>query len=254
MIVLSYGGGRQSCGLCVLVCEGVLPRPDLIVFADTGRERQRTWDYLEQVMRPYLAKHNLTVEVASHDLATVDLYAKNGDLLVPAFTAESKLPTFCSGEWKREVVARYLRKTKAVKQCEMWLGISYEESRRISTPRHDWYTLRYPLIDLCLTAEGCRKIVTAAGLPDPPQSYCWCCPHAKAAQWLELKETSPAEFAKAVEMDEAIRAADERGGVFLYEGRVPLALADLEGDAKPGKSAPLNLFDMRGCNTGNCWT
>ena len=33
----------------------------------------------------------LTVEIAPHSLATVDIYAKNDDLLLPAFTESGKL-------------------------------------------------------------------------------------------------------------------------------------------------------------------
>ncbi len=33
------------------------------------------------------ARRGFNIEVASHSLATVDLYAKNGDLLIPAHTS-----------------------------------------------------------------------------------------------------------------------------------------------------------------------
>jgi 3'-phosphoadenosine 5'-phosphosulfate sulfotransferase (PAPS reductase)/FAD synthetase len=65
--VWSYGGGRQSVALAVLVRDGKLPRPDLIVFADTGREDSATMDYHRKHVAPFLQ-----VETASHDLATVD--------------------------------------------------------------------------------------------------------------------------------------------------------------------------------------
>lgn len=35
----------------------------------------------------------MKVEIAPHTLATVDLYAGNGDLLLPVYTATGKLPT-----------------------------------------------------------------------------------------------------------------------------------------------------------------
>lgn len=51
MITLSYGGGKQSIAIITLILEGKLPRPDLIVFADTSHEVQTTWDYLETHVR-----------------------------------------------------------------------------------------------------------------------------------------------------------------------------------------------------------
>lgn len=43
--VLSYGGGVQTVAMVALVLQGRLPRPDMIVIADTSREKQSTWDY-----------------------------------------------------------------------------------------------------------------------------------------------------------------------------------------------------------------
>lgn len=36
--VFSSGMGTQSCGIAVMIYLGYLPKPDLIVAADTGRE------------------------------------------------------------------------------------------------------------------------------------------------------------------------------------------------------------------------
>lgn len=104
----SFGGGTQSVAIAVLVARGELPAPEVAVIADTGREATETWDYLERHVRPLLEPVGVPVEIAPHDLSTVDLYGKNGDLLVPAYTGggDGKLPTFCSTEWKKRVVAR----------------------------------------------------------------------------------------------------------------------------------------------------
>lgn len=37
--ILNYGGGRQTVAMCILIKRGVLPRPDHIIIADTGREK-----------------------------------------------------------------------------------------------------------------------------------------------------------------------------------------------------------------------
>jgi len=87
--VLSYGGGRQTVAICVLIAQGKLPRPERIVMADTGREATSTWEYLDAHVRPLLrAAVGLEVEVAGHELATVDLYHGEDRLLIPAFTRD----------------------------------------------------------------------------------------------------------------------------------------------------------------------
>ena len=243
--VWSFGGGVQSAGIAVLVREGVLPKPDLAVIANTGRERQETWDYLKNVIQPYLDHIGLTIQVADHATAGVDLYANNGDLLIPAFTVAGRLPTFCSGSWKRDVVERWMRK-QGVKEADVWIGFSTDEIRRCGKAHREWAQPRYPLIEKRLSRRSCLALVEKSGLPEPPRSRCFMCPHQNAEEWRQVR-SNPEEWAAAVALDEKIRNADERGGLFLHHSRVPLALADLgtEGDDMP-------LF--RKCQDAGCWT
>jgi hypothetical protein len=244
MNVLSYGGGLQTVGMVLLVGRGVLPRPDRIVMADTGREVRSTFDYLDRYVRPYLAEHGLAVEVASHQRATVDLYAANGDLLLPAFTATGKLPTFCSVEWKQRVVERHLRGS-GVTGATSWIGFSFDERRRIKGDGGGPWRRSYPLVDLMVTRPDLEALIGRQGWPLPPKSRCWMCPHQTNAEWRELRDTAPEEFALAVAVDEEVRAADERGAVYLHGSRRPLAEADLD--------APDRREPVRQCGLGTCW-
>lgn len=241
----SYGGGVQSAGIAVLVREGVLPRPDFAGVADTSRERKTTWAYLRDVIQPYLAPIGVQIEVVSHSLARVDLYDKSGLTLVPAYTAEGRLSSFCSGEWKRDVMERWLR-SKGVEDCEQWIGFSLDEMHRCGKAHRPWCRPVYPLVERRITRAGCLTLVEKAGLPAPHKSRCWCCPHQNAEEWREVRD-DPEEWAKAVEVDAAIREADERDGLYLHSQRVPLELADL---GKPGDEYPL----FRHCQDAGCWT
>lgn len=248
MICWSYGGGVQSAAIGVLIRQGHLPVPDLAVIADTGREKRTTWEYLFGVMQPYLDPTGLKIEVAPHTLATVDLYAKNGDLLMPVYTDEGMLPGFCSNEWKRRVAYRWLR-LKGVEKCDCWIGYSIDELHRV--PKNDarqWCRNEFPLIDLMTNRAMCIGLIQEAGLPVPQKSRCWGCPYQSAAEWLEVK-ADPEEWAKAVALDQHIRANDPdgHGDLFLYRGRVPLPLANLEADAKTSTT-------FRPCEGGHCWT
>ena len=246
-IVFSYGGGRQTVAMCVAIKRGLLPRPDYIVMADTSRESSATWDYLHNVITPYLAPLGLAVQVIPHTFSSVDLYGHNGDLLIPAYTSHGKLPTFCSVEWKRRAVRRWLRE-QGVKECVMWLGYSLDEMRRMHMSDVRWVENQFPLIDPLRWRVGqCEQAINEEGLPPAPKSACWCCPHWLPHQWYDMRETRPDDFAKAVALDEEIRTKDTQKEVYLYSGRVPLAMADL----KPEVEAP-NLFT--GCESGLCWT
>jgi len=224
--ILSYGGGTQTAAMCVLVAQGKLPKPDYVIAADTGREMPSTWEYADQYMRPLLASVGLELHIAGHDLATVDLYSGNGDLLLPVFTETGKLPTYCSDKWKARVVRRYARQVLGTgTDLVNWIGFSLDEISRVNSE----VGRRFPLIDLMLTAADCKCVIEAAGLPLPRKSRCWMCPHQHNSEWREVK-TDPALWAQAIELDKEIRDNDERGGVWLHPTRQPLELADLDAD------------------------
>lgn len=243
MEVLNYGGGVQTGALCILVAEGVLPRPDRIVIADTGREKPSTWGYIAEVMQPYLSRFGLAVEIAPRELAYVDLYAHNGDLLIPAYTLTGKLSTFCSNEWKARVVDRYLRAKTGTTDAMHWIGFSLDEKKRIKSAKGK----RFPLIDLMLTRADCKALYKRAGLAAPSHSSCYMCPNMPNAEWREIRDRYPAAFLDACNLDDAIRAEDiERGGsgLWLHHSLRPLAQADLD--------APDRAPEARQCGLGLC--
>lgn len=242
---MSYGGGRQTVAMCLLVTRGLLPRPDRIVFADTGREVVTTRQYLDQYVQPHLAEHGLEVEIAPHSLATVDLYAKNGDLLLPAFTETGKLNTWCSNEWKAYVVQRHLR-ASGIKRATSWIGFSLDERKRVKNFGEDPWPKAYPLIDLMLTSANCEQIIVQRGWPMPAKSRCFMCPHQSNEEWRQLRDQAPEQWAEALTLDDDIRAADERGDVFLHHSRLPLRDANLDAvDRVP--------TDGQACGFGGCY-
>lgn len=254
MLVFNYGGGRQTVAMCIMIAKGVLPKPDVIVMADTGRENPMTWEYLEKHTRPLLDSIGLKVAVASHELATVsDIYALNGDMILPAFTSDGKLGGFCSNEWKKRVVDRWLRQNGCTNGIR-WLGLAFDEKRRWKKQHNKtegkWTTV-CPLVDLMINTDVCLQVIDAAGLPQPQHSSCWMCPHKWNDQWRYIRDNHPEEFAKAVAMDEEIREhnhneRNNKGGkLFLHHSRVPLSEADLD-------AADRHLGE-RQCSLGMCF-
>lgn len=250
----SFGGGTQSIAIAVLIVQGKLPRPERVIMADTSYEATETWEYLEAHIRPLLAKVSLEVEIAGHDWAIVDLY-RDQELLIPAYTLNGKLETFCSNEWKAFVVQRYLRSQGfgPKNPVTMWLGISLEEKKRAKPGKRKWQKLHWPLLfDYKLTRNECRQIILDYGLPEPPKSSCWKCPHRRDSQWKRLKEHYPQDFEKACQMDERIRYEDilsGGSGLWLHESRRPLREVDFKTTLIVHP-----LFDqITGCDSGQCW-
>lgn len=252
-IIFSYGGGTQSAAICVLVAQGRLPRPKRIVIADTGREASQTWEYLDTVIQPYLANVGLSVEVAPHSLSAVDMYGHNGDLLIPAYTETGMLPGFCSSEWKKNVIKRWLREQGYGPKNPVvtWIGISVDEVGRAKPSGVQWQEYQWPLLfDVVFNRRDCKQVVVDAGLPEPPKSSCWMCPYRSDRQWEQLKEHYPEDYAKAVALERDLHAVDKRGGVYLTKHR--RFLADVDWSAT-SEQQPSLFGEVAHCDSGFCW-
>ncbi len=220
--VFSTGGGTQSTCISALIIQGKLPQPDYSCIADTGREKQSTWDYLREVIQPALPfKIHI---IPKSEFATVDLWGgKDGkSLLIPAYTNESgkigKMDNFCSNEWKVRVCERWLSK-RAVSSFQSWIGFSLDEPRRwIKMKKSKGDYLFLPLVDAVpTTSQQAVEMVERMGWPTPKHSSCWMCPNMGDVEWSEL---SPEELEQACVLDEQIREIDPNA--FLHSSCIPL--------------------------------
>lgn len=247
--IWSSGGGVQSAAIAGLIATGRLSRPDYCCIVDTEREKQSTWDYLDSVVRPELAKVGLKVHrVTKGDFATVDLYGMNGDLLIPAYTTQggalSKLPTFCSNEWKERVVKRWAR-SKGLEAVDNWIGISTDETSRVRTSKALWWQVKYPLIfDVRMRRQECIEFVESLGWPTPPRSACWMCPNQRNEEWAETRANRPDEFHKAIQLEKSIHTQDAHA--FVHFSGVPLEDTDLSAGKVQG-----SLW-ANACGSGQC--
>lgn len=244
--VWSSGGGTQSAAIAALIVLGEL-RPDIGVIADTGREQSTTWEYMDNIITPALAKVGFVLHrVKTSDFATVDLYggADGDSLLIPVFTDQSgeigKLPTYCSSEWKTRVVRRWATQ-QGIKAADMWIGISADEKHRMKASRGKW-GYRHPLIERWMNRGECQALVKKMGWPEPPRSSCWMCPNHTQEEWRDIKENKPQDWAMAVQFDHDMRIKDPHA--YLHHDCVPLELADL--DERNGV-----LFNH--CDSGLCF-
>lgn len=232
-IVWSYGGGVQSVAIWILIVTNKLPKPDRAVMSNTGRESSLTWQYTEKYITPMMRQAGIELEIAGHELSTVDLYGTKGDVLIPAYTTSGKLPTFCSVEWKKRVVRRYLRSIGYGENnpITMWFGMSLDEVERMAVSDVKWITNQYPLIfDIPKRRHECELLIKDYGLPVPPKSACWMCPHRNQAEWMQQKNEAPEDFQNAIKLEQQMRAID--AGLYLHEQRVTLDKVDWTEPAK----------------------
>lgn len=239
----------QSAAIAALIIQGRLPKPDLAVIVDTNREKTSTWEYLDGVLNPELAKVGVFVErVDSSQFRTCDVWSVNDEtLLLPVFTNQSgnnsKLPAYCSVEWKQRVVSRWLRSLEVEKSCN-WLGISRDEMSRIRTQRAKDSELRYPLIfDVPMRRQDCIGLVSEMGWPEAPRTSCWMCPNMRDREWRTMKENYPEDFANAVTLERQVRQRDPHA--YFHDSMTPLDQVDFENYQ--------GSFADAGCAGGMCW-
>jgi hypothetical protein len=248
----SSGGGVQSTAIAVLILTGRLPKPDLAVIADTEKEKATTWAYYDTYTRPALAAIGVDlVRAKKSDWRAPDgIYDRKGEkLLMPVYTRQSgtlgKLPTWCSSEWKRDVVRRWANHQRPNSKFTLWIGMSIDEPRRIKPTTGKWQQ-DYPLFRMRLTRSDCVRLVSDYGWPEAPKSACWDCPQRRHEDWAEAQQIAPEEFEMACLQDEAIREKDP--DVYLHEFGIPLRDA-----IKVPIPESRTLFDTERCDSGYCF-
>lgn len=245
----SSGGGVQSVAIASLIANGKLPKPDLAVMVDTGREASATLKYNRDFVIPLLLSVGVHYEIVHKSGYTdIDLVAKGDSdkTLPPFFTTfdsenPARQPGWCSNEWKARVVQRWANKMRPGRNFDMWLGISTDELSR-AKPVVGKFQKKYPLIDLRMSRGDCYAEIGAAGLPFPPRSSCWMCPNRTDREWQDLKDTSPEDFQSAIEFERELR------------GRWPWLTLHSSGQAIDKVKFSDGTGDLfAGCDSGMCF-
>lgn len=247
--VISHGAGVQTSTLCLMAARGdVGPMPDVAIMADTGGEPFRVYQYLDwlrtqvpfpiiMVRRPGPTLAELAIDVAE------GRRPRSGASLPPWFVetpnGPAMLPKQCSGEFKRDVVIREVRRMLDAAgipirpaTVEMWIGMTVDELTRVTTARRKYIHNRHPLVELKLTRNDCIRWLQDRQLPVPPKSSCVYCPFRRNHQWRHMRDTAPDDFAEAVRIDKAIRPGipGTPGQAFVHRTMRPLDEADLGDD------------------------
>jgi len=241
MKIISLGAGVQSSTLFLMSCYGELGKADAAIFADTQDEPNSAYQYLEWlegVGREHgIPIHRVSVGSLSED--TIDVIegrrARAGMIPVYVDTSggrEGMTMRQCTQDYKITPLrrkARELMKAAGETEVEMWIGISTDEIQRMKDSGVKYITHRWPLIEMRMDRNDCKKWFNKKGGKEPPRSACVYCPFHKDGEWLRLKREEPEEFQRAVEFDKRIRHHPKlRGDVYLHRSLKPLDEIDFE--------------------------
>jgi hypothetical protein len=265
---LSLGAGVQSTTLALLAAENAIPRPDVAIFADTGWEPRRVYEHLDR-LEVVLAAADIPLHRVSagnlradainpgHRYASIPYFIRNLD------GSEGMGRRQCTAEYKLGPITRKIRQLLGAAPpnfrrvprgnvAEQWIGFSADEIGRVSDrDTVSYITRRYPLIEIGWSRRRCENWLTGRGWT-VAKSACIGCPFHGNAQWRELRDNRPDEWADAVAFDEAIRKGGARGlpldgEAFLHRSRVPLDLAPIDRKTRPERQGEqLDLLDEMG--------
>lgn len=236
LTVLSLGGGVQSTCLLLMCCRGELPRPDLVLFADTGAEPAPVYRHLAW-LEAEAARAGLVVERVSAGNLAADLAravatgtrVANPPFYVKTGRERGMLSRDCTRDYKIAPIRKRIREELArrgLERAELWLGITTDEVERVRDSDVAYIVHRYPLIDRDFRRSDCLAWLEKHGYPTPPKSACYFCPYRSDAGWRWLRDASPADWAKACAMDRLIRRLPRlRGEAYLHASCRPLERA-----------------------------
>ena len=207
--VLSLGGGVNSTALLFGLVERGTP-PDLILFADTGAEHDRTYAHLKHVdewlqakgMQPVVRVNNAAREGFPHK-SLEDECLNNKTLPSLAFGFKG-----CSVKWKRQPMDRFVKSWPPAK--DQWaqgnrvtrlIGIDAGERHRGKIPDDKLFTYEFPLIEWGWGRAECIEAIESQGMPVPGKSACWFCPATTKPEILKLAHNRPDLFDRAVKME-----------------------------------------------------
>ena len=231
--ILNLGAGVQSTTLYLMFMRGeITPQIDCAIFADTQEESEAVYRHLEWLKS--LKGPEIIVRTAGRlgdDLMSGRRAPGAGRARfasIPAFTTDDDGATApgrtkrqCSKEYKTMVIERCIRRDILGLQprqrihkgtaIHQYLGISLDEAGRAQriARRFElscrWASPHFPLIERFMTRPDCLKYM-ADKVPYPcPRSACVFCPNHSDAEWSWLRANDPNGFARAVQIDNAIR-------------------------------------------------
>lgn len=224
--VLSYGGGVQSTAMLVLITKGVLPKPDIIVFSDTGSELQLTLDNVKEIGMKLASEAGVPFAVVSAEKL---LPNEGKGRLHEDYHETATLPLIgirsCTQNYKirpqRKLFRRIVGNKSGVPLVESWLGITTDEDRRRTESDVKWQTLKYPLLDdYPMSRQDCKDLLKIEGLA-VIKSGCFMCPYSSLGYWRFIKETYPELWEIALKMEEQYRTnrPNRTEGLFYKKGR-----------------------------------
>jgi hypothetical protein len=270
MRVLSLGAGVQSSTIALMMVEGEIMPAELAIFADTGAESARTYEWLAWLADrlaaasiPFSKVQQGAGLTACMEQACRDQTNGTGCSNPPLYVAGGgMLKRNCTRDYKMAPILREIQARRGRGRVVQVIGFSVEEVQRVKPPLRQYIVANeYPLIERRLTRQDCKRWLVRHGYQIPPRSSCVYCPYRCDGSWRNLRDSDPAGWAEACRIDEMCRASlpgvrGQRGHApaqcYVHRSCVPLRDADLTTDIERGQQLLPGAEAFDACTEGMC--
>ena len=235
---------------------------DAAIFADPQQELKATYAHLDRLEREVAQPAGIPIyrvttgDIAAdaldphHRFASMPLHILNKDGS-PGMGRRQ-----CTSEYKLKPIKRKVRELLGYPHptpipkgvfVDTLIGFSRDEIGRVSDSSVGYMRNVFPLLDLNGAADGrtgwtrsdCERYLRRMGFAEVPKSACLMCPFHGNAQWRDLRDNHPDEWAQAVAFDSKIRLGHANananakgqpllGTAYLHRSRVPLGQAPID--------------------------
>jgi hypothetical protein len=217
---LSYGGGVQSTCIILMAVDGLIDKPDVVVFADTGSESEQTYSTVESIKK--------ICQDSEIDFMTVKNRIEGVDEGIPLheYYAQKTTPPYlpmvtnprCTHHFKIYPVRRYIKTLVDQSKPKPWatciLGITTDEKHRARSSMVKWIENDYLLIDRSMSRQDCIDYIQKNWPQlDVSKSGCFCCPYQSAKKWAKLSQDKE-KFSLALEMEKNAFNHGQKHGLF----------------------------------------
>lgn len=209
---LSFGGGVNSVAMMLLLIDEGVEFEAVYVWMP---DNPRTHEYIMMLESKGYPITIIFPEVKSvkGPLGPVPgIYSNLFDYCWDRNVVPSILRRWCSGKFKSESLQKYYQNANFI-----YIGMAFEEQKRMSYTCFKTGENRYPLIEHELTRKGCKDLIKSHGLPIPDKSGCFFCPFQKPSEWKNLRRKFPDLFCRVVELEKRSVSVSKRlGGEPFY--------------------------------------
>ena len=258
-LYISFGAGVQSSALLCLAETGEITGVKGAIFADTGSEPQKVYNWLSFIKKKIT---KIPIHIIKSNRGNLHEYAVRGKHNhVPLYGIVKSSEGYrtvmgrrsCTFLFKILPIHSKVRELEGIKKyqrlppnsIQLALGISKDEAHRAKPSRVKWVENTHPLLEKGLHRLDCIEIVKKNLGKSPPRSACVFCPYLSNTHFEAIKKNK-ADWKIAVDFDNKARNQNSNIVQYVHKSKVPLEKAEIED-----KSEQLSSF-LTACEEAHC--